>query len=333
MQEAGANLLQLTNDILDLTKVESGMLELEMLDFDVAALIEVCIKLMSVKAAEKDLALHSVIEAYANTWINGDPLRFRQVLLNLLSNAIKFTESGSITVKLSTQPATDNDQALLVEVIDTGIGIAADIQQKLFKVFTQGDVSDTRKYGGSGLGLTISKRLVELWGGNIGLDSTPAVGSRFWFSVGTPITKPATTVLAQDNNDLPSHSKLNVNVLIVDDNVFVQTVLAETLRNAGHQVDLADSGQEAIKAVSEKSYDIIFMDISMPEMTGIEATKAIRLLGGAATSVPIIGITANTLALEGEDYLAAGMNDYLTKPIPLEALLRVINTACSQTAV
>jgi PAS domain S-box-containing protein len=333
MQEAGANLLQLTNDILDLTKVESGMLELEMLDFDVAALIEVCIKLMSVKAAEKDLALHSVIEADANTWINGDPLRFRQVLLNLLSNAIKFTESGSITVKLSTQPATDNDQALLVEVIDTGIGIAADIQQKLFKVFTQGDVSDTRKYGGSGLGLTISKRLVELWGGNIGLDSTPAVGSRFWFSVGTPITKPATTVLAQDNNDLPSHSKLNVNVLIVDDNVFVQTVLAETLRNAGHQVDLADSGQEAIKAVSEKSYDIIFMDISMPEMTGIEATKAIRLLGGAATSVPIIGITANTLALEGEDYLAAGMNDYLTKPIPLEALLRVINTACSQTAV
>ncbi len=323
--EAGVLLLDLINDILDLTKVESGKLELELVAFDTAALVEVCMKLMSIKAAEKGLVLHTVIEPDVNTWINGDPLRFRQVLLNLLSNAIKFTENGSITVKLSTQPATDNDQALLLEVIDTGIGIATDVQPKLFEVFTQADPSDTRKYGGSGLGLAISKRLVELWGGKIGIDSTPAVGTRFWFTVGTE-AKPMPMPMP-----MPT-ANLSANILLVEDSLLNQAVMVAMLRSAGHQVDLADCGTKGIEAASEKDYDIILMDISMPDMSGMEATAIIRQLGGTATTVPIIAITAHALAGYEAMCLAAGMNGYATKPISQKDLLALVTKWCVTTA-
>jgi PAS domain S-box-containing protein len=329
--EAGVQLLHLVNDILDLTKVESGKLELEILTFDAVVLVEDCTKLMAIKAQEKNLEIHTVILGNVNTWIKGDPLRFRQVLLNLLGNAIKFTESGSITVKLSPQSTLDDDCALLLEVIDTGIGIEADVQSKLFEIFTQADPSDTRKYGGSGLGLAISKRLVELWGGHIGLDSTPNVGSRFWFSVGLATLAPAiqsTAALSQENKDLQKHSQFIANVLIVEDSLLNQTVMTTMLRNAGHQVDVADCGARAIEAVSNKNYDIILMDVSMPDMSGMEATAIIRQLGGTATSVPIIGITAHALTGYEAMCLAAGMNGYATKPISQQDLLALVASWC-----
>ena len=268
------------------------------------------------------------LEMPLNTWIKGDPYRFRQLILNLVSNAIKFTERGSVTVKLSKASQTNDACALLVEVIDTGIGIPENLQAGLFEVFVQVDPSDTRKYGGSGLGLAISKRLVRLWGGQIGIDSTPSVGSRFWFTVGAVAEAPEQTLMPTRNQD---NNKVNciARVLLVEDSLINQAVLAAMLRSAGHQVDLADCGTQGIEAASEKVYDIILMDVSMPDMSGMEATAIIRQLGGAAAKVPIIAITAHALAGYEAMCLAAGMNGYTTKPISQKDLLALVDTWCA----
>jgi CheY-like chemotaxis protein len=287
-------------------------------------------QLLAIKAQEKSLALHTIIEPDLNTWIKGDPFRFRQLILNLVSNAIKFTAQGSVTVKLSKASQTDDDCALLVEVIDTGIGIPEDLQAGLFEVFVQVDPSDTRKYGGSGLGLALSKRLVRLWGGQIGIDSTPSVGSRFWFTVGATVVAPEQPLLPtieQDDSNRPN--TFIARVLLVEDSLINQAVLAAMLRSAGHQVDLADCGTQGIEAASEKVYDIILMDVSMPDMSGMEATAIIRQLGGAAAKVPIIAITAHALAGYEAMCLAAGMNGYTTKPISQKDLLALVDTWCA----
>ncbi len=325
---AGNNLLAIINDILDLTKVEAGKLDLEAIPFNVIELTQLCVQLVSVMAQAKELKLITIIDPELTPWISGDPLRFRQVLLNLLSNSIKFTEQGSVTIKLSTYASTDSACVLLVEVIDTGIGIPEDLQAGLFEVFVQVDPSDTRKYGGSGLGLAISKRLVTLWDGQIGIDSTPSVGSRFWFTVGTLAEAPKQPLMPttnQDNNKVTCIAR----VLLVEDSLINQAVLAAMLRSAGHQVDLADCGTQGIEAASEKVYDIILMDVSMPDMSGMEATAIIRQLGGAAAKVPIIAITAH--ALDGYEAmcLAAGMNGYATKPISQKDLLALVDTWCA----
>jgi CheY-like chemotaxis protein/HPt (histidine-containing phosphotransfer) domain-containing protein len=323
---AGNNLLALVNDILDLTKVEAGKLDLEDIPFNAIELTQLCVQLMTITAEAKALKLITVIDTELTPWISCDPLRFRQVLLNLLSNAIKFTEQGSVTVTLSSYVSTDSACALLVQVIDTGIGIPENLQAGLFEVFVQVDPSDTRKYGGSGLGLAISKRLVTLWGGQIGIDSTPYVGSRFWFTVGTlaeASKQPVITTIKQDD----SHKKYNCisRVLLVEDSLINQAVMAAMLRKGGHQVDLADCGAKGIEAASEKVYDIILMDVSMPDMSGMEATAISRQLGGAATSVPIIAITAHALAGYEAMCLAAGMNGYATKPINQKDLLALVD--------
>ena len=324
---AGNNLLAIINDILDLTKVEAGKLDLEAIPFNVIELTQLCVQLVSVMAQAKELKLITIIDPELTPWISGDPLRFRQVLLNLLSNAIKFTEQGSVTVTLSSYASTDSACALLVEVIDTGIGIPENLQAGLFEVFVQVDPSDTRKYGGSGLGLAISKRLVTLWGGQIGIDSTPYVGSRFWFTFGTLAEAPKQPIIPTIMQD-DSHKNYNciARVLLVEDSLINQAVLAAMLRKGGHQVDLADCGTQGIEAASEKVYDIILMDVSMPDMSGMEATAIIRQLGGAAATVPIIAITAHALAGYEAMCLAAGMNGYATKPINQKDLLALVDT-------
>jgi PAS domain S-box-containing protein len=331
--EGGALLLRLINDILDLAKVESGKLDLETLDFDAASFVEVCMQLLAPKAQEKGLELHTIIAPELDTWISGDPYRFRQIILNLVSNAIKFTEKGSVTVKISADSLADTTCLLLVEVIDTGIGIPEDLQSGLFEVFVQADPSDTRKYGGSGLGLAISRRLINLWGGQIGLDSTPYVGSRFWFTVGTLAAKPKQTpMIKAQQEDTNTANTFCAHILLVEDSLINQAVMAAMLRNAGHLVDLADCGTKGIEAASEKNYDIILMDVSMPDMSGMEATAIIRQLGGGAASVPIIAITAHALSGYQEMCLASGMNGYATKPISQKDLLALITTWCNQTA-
>ncbi len=334
--QASNNLLAIVNDILDLTKVESGMLEMEYINFDVIELTQFCVRLMMGSAKDKGLQLGVFIDPDVNSVICGDPLRFKQVLLNLLNNAIKFTEKGSVIVKLSALPASDSEQTygVLVEVIDTGIGIPLERQVGLFEVFVQADLSDTRKYGGSGLGLAITKRLVTLWGGQVGLESTPNVGSRFWFSVGIEAIKfkgsSASTPVTPVVNTTSSTTKtaLVAKILLVDDSGFNQVVLTSMLEAAGHLVDLAVCGADAIKAVTDKVYDLILMDVSMPDMSGMEATTIIRQMG-VADDTPIIAITAHALAGYQEKCLAAGMNHYITKPISQKALLSIVDTWCA----
>ncbi len=334
---AGKNLLELVNDILDLTKIESGMLELEQINFDVIELTQFCVRLMTSGAKEKGLKLGVFIDPEVSSIIRGDPLRFKQVLLNLLNNAIKFTEQGSVIIKLSAQTVDNNaDNCLvLVEVIDTGIGITSELQGNIFEVFVQADLSDTRKYGGTGLGLAITKRLVSLWGGSIGLESTPNDGSRFWFTVGAEATSFGITT-TQDSKDASNEitpaadlkTAFQANILLVDDSVINLAVISSMLTTVGHRVDLAVCGVDAIKAVSDKNYDLILMDVSMPDMSGLEATKIIRQSTGI-NNMPIIAITAHALAGYKEQCLAAGMNGYLTKPISQKDLLSIINTWCA----
>ena len=334
---AGKNLLELVNDILDLTKVESGMLELEQINFDVIELTQFCVRLMTSGAKEKGLKLGVFIDPEVSSIIRGDPLRFKQVLLNLLNNAIKFTEQGSVIIKLSAQTVDNNaDNCLvLVEVIDTGIGITSELQGNIFEVFVQADLSDTRKYGGTGLGLAITKRLVSLWGGCIGLESTPNDGSRFWFTVGAEATAFGITT-THDSKDASKETvpagdlkaSFVANILLVDDSVINLAVISSMLTAVGHRVDLAGCGVDAIRAVSDKNYDLILMDVSMPDMSGLEATKIIRQSTGI-NNMPIIAITAHALVGYKEQCLAAGMNGYLTKPISQKDLLSIINTWCA----
>ena len=324
---AGNNLMALVNDILDLTKVEANILVLEDIPFNVIDLTHLCVQLLTVTTEAKGLKLNTIIDPELTPWISGDPFRFRQVLLNLVSNAIKFTEQGSVTIKLSSTSSIDSACVLLVEVIDTGIGIPKDLQTGLFEVFVQVDPSDTRKYGGSGLGLAICKRLVALWNGDIGLDSTPLIGSRFWFTAGTLAEAPKQTLIPskKQDNSLERFTYI-ARVLLVEDSLLNQAVMATMLRSAGHQVDLADCGAKGIEAASEKDYDIILMDVSMPDMSGMEATAIIRQLGGAAANVPIIAITAHAFAGYKKKCLAAGMNAYATKPINQKDLLALVDT-------
>jgi signal transduction histidine kinase/CheY-like chemotaxis protein len=330
--QSGKNLLAIVNDILDLTKVEAGKLELEQIPFDVIEITQHCVELLRLTAQAKDLSLITVIAPELNVWISGDPLRYQQVLTNLLSNAIKFTNTGSITIKLSAQSSAEDSSALLVEVIDTGLGIPLASQADLFEVFIQVDPSDTRKHGGSGLGLAISKRLVALWEGHIGVESTPNVGSRFWFTVGSEAIAPVLTITsALNKGDEAAHPAFSANILVVDDSPINQLVMAYMLRNAGYHVDLADSGSAGIAAVKKRHYDIILMDVSMPDMSGMEATTIIRQLSGAAAVVPIIAITAHALAGYQALCLAAGMNGYATKPISQKDLLAVVATWCDKT--
>ena len=325
-RDAGVSLLTLINDILDLTKVESGKLELETTVFDSVQMINEVLQLVGIKAREKNLVLTRVIEPGVSPWVSGDSWRLRQVLLNLLTNAIKFTPSGIIVVKLSPRPVEAGDGVLLFEVIDSGIGIAEDIQPRLFELFIQADLSDTRKYGGSGLGLAISRRLVELWGGHMGLDSRPGVGSRFWFSFGGAADAPPISLIPNETaEDTVASAAADTRLLLVEDSPTNQAVLLAMLRSGGYTVDAADNGASAIALARSHHYDLIFMDISMPGMSGMDATRDIRQLGGAAASVPIIALTAHAIKGYREQCIAAGMNDYATKPIGKKDLLALVN--------
>jgi PAS domain S-box-containing protein len=322
--DAGNTLFALINDILDLSKVEAGKLELENHVFDPLKLINEVLQLISIKAEEKKLALHCEIAPQVATIINGDSRRLRQVLLNLLTNAVKFTQVGEIILRLTPSQADPDKGVLLFEIIDTGIGIDEEIQKRLFQHFLQADPSDTRKYGGSGLGLAISRRLVELWGGKIGLESQVGKGCRFWFSFGQAVDNTQVDIAVESKELQQSVSRSISTVLLVEDSPANQAVLSGILRTAHHEVDVVDNGIAAIAAVQAKAYDLIFMDVSMPNMDGMEATRHIRALGGAAANVPIVAMTAHAIKGYQVRCLEAGMSDYATKPISKKHLLKLV---------
>jgi signal transduction histidine kinase/ActR/RegA family two-component response regulator/HPt (histidine-containing phosphotransfer) domain-containing protein len=316
--EASRALVAIVDDILDLSKIEAGRLELEMGSLDPAALAESCVALLTPRAADKGLVIRTEISDDLPQWVLGDAARLRQVLLNLLSNAVKFTANGQVVMSV-----TRNGVQMRFTVTDTGMGIPADRRQHLFMPFTQLDASVTRRFGGTGLGLAITRRLVEAMQGQITVESQPGAGSRFEVTLPLAIAMPPppepgpAAALAA----LPSYRPLSI--LLVED-VFANQMLVRTiLEKAGHKVTVVENGAEAVRSVAqaENVYDLVLMDVQMPIMDGMEATRRIRQAGH---TLPILALTANVLREEREACLEAGMNGHIAKPVTPQALNQAI---------
>ena len=338
-QDSGELLLTIINDILDFSKMEADKLQLEHTDFDLHRLFNHCIELLRIPAQRKALNLNLSMSPDLPRYVNGDPERLRQILLNLINNAIKFTGEGSITVKVASTIGQDDQPILHCAVTDTGIGIAKELQAELFDEFTMADSSHSRRHQGTGLGLAICKRLVALMQGNIGITSESGAGSTFFFHVQLAGATAGAEQIDSAWEDGLLKPAAGTRVLLAEDNAANQLVARTTLEYAGLQVDIAANGEEAVTAVSRRPYDIVLMDISMPKMDGMAATGAIRELPGEVARVPIIALTAHALAGDRERFLAAGMNDYLSKPLSRDQTLHTIARwttradACAPTPV
>jgi signal transduction histidine kinase/FixJ family two-component response regulator len=317
------SLMAIINDILDFSKMEARKLELETVAFPLRDLLRSVDALMAHRVAGK--ALHLGSEGFEDLpeRLVGDPTRLRQILVNLVGNAIKFTDRGHVIVRARARDEREG-VSLRIEVEDTGIGIPEAAQAALFTRFHQADSSTTRKYGGTGLGLAICKQLVDLMGGSIGVESKPGRGSRFWFEI--PLRRDDGSFdRAEAMDSTPSAGlRAGLHALIAEDNRVNQLVIEGILSKTGIRATFVADGREALDAASAGRFDFILMDGHMPEMDGIEATRRIRALPGAAGRVPIIALTANALAGDRETYLEAGMNDYVTKPIHTPDLLAAI---------
>jgi PAS domain S-box-containing protein len=329
-QEAGNSLLLLINDILDLSKMEADQLVLEEADFDLAEILKNAMSLMNLRAHEKSLSLVHNLAPDVPTFLTGDVMRLRQILLNLIGNAIKFTERGEVALRVELEPGESEPGLLRFSVSDTGIGIPPDKLDAIFKSFTQVDSSTSRKYGGTGLGLTISKRLVELMGGRIWVESVPDQGTTFYFTVrlrvrtGTPM--PAREVRTQPAPRVIAGSGREIYVLVADDSIHNRMLLQAYLRSAQYLVDIVENGAEAVERVQAGHYDVVLMDMQMPVMDGYTATRAIRQWEQSHNRgpLPIIALTAYALSGDRNKCLEAGCTDYLAKPIKKEALFAVI---------
>jgi CheY-like chemotaxis protein/HPt (histidine-containing phosphotransfer) domain-containing protein len=310
IRDTGRQLLTLLNDILDVAKLEAGRLDLERIDFSLAAVLEQVRSLLAPQAVERGLGLRVEQAVPASLVLRGDPTRLRQVLVNLIGNGLKFTSRGSVT--LTVRPVEGAPGRLRFEVQDTGIGIPPERQAELFQPFVQADSSTTRLYGGTGLGLMICRSLVTAMGGEIGLESTPGHGSRFWFEL--PLER-GDAVVAAERTGLAAAPIRPLEVLVADDVAANRELLGEILRRHGHAVRFAEDGAVAVALTAEAAPDVVLMDIQMPVLDGIEATRRIRRLPGPAGRVPILALTANVMADDRERYLAAGMDRCLTKPV------------------
>jgi signal transduction histidine kinase/DNA-binding NarL/FixJ family response regulator len=335
VRELTDSLLTIINDILDVSKLEAGRLELEVIDLDIAEVVRQVVDLMGPKAVQKGLAIRSDIDERVRRILRGDPTRIRQILLNLVSNAIKFTETGSIVVKVECKELYRDELVLRIEVIDTGIGIPDEVVGNLFTKFTQADQSVARRFGGTGLGLAISRQLIEAMGGKIGVESRPGLGSRFWLTLRLAIAaapNPASLAAQALAGPPPSggpKSGSGKRVLLAEDILINQIIAIEMLKSAGYTVDVADNGIEAVDAVQHQPYDVVLMDVHMPSMDGLDATRKIRELPAPRGRVPIIALTADAVAGVREQYLAAGMDDFLSKPFNRTELLAIIERWCT----
>nr|WP_282103511.1 ATP-binding protein [Halomonas getboli] len=319
IHESASRLMELINDILDFSKIEAGRLELEHRPLALSELVEGAVSLFRPHAEARGLRLESVIDPALPAHVVGDPGRLRQVLLNLLSNAVKFTDEGEVRVEVS----RDGDDRLRFAVVDTGCGITAEQQARLFEPFRQGDPGTARRFGGSGLGLAISKRLVEALGGEIGIDSEPGQGSRcgFWL----PLVA-ASAPRDEPTSASPSAGPIlrDAHLLVVEDNPVNQQVALAMLTKLGCRASLASSGAEALASVARERFDLVFMDVQMPDMDGLEVTRRIRSRGGWLADMPIVAMTAGGPLGDQARCLAAGMNGYLAKPLLQASLLKVL---------
>jgi signal transduction histidine kinase/DNA-binding response OmpR family regulator len=323
IQGAGTMLLTVVNDALDFSKIEAGRVELAPEPFALETLIDNSVSIVRSSAEMKGLEMRVEIDPCLSPFFLGDETRLRQVLLNLLNNAVKFTAHGLVSLAVKREALEGDRERLRFTVTDTGTGIPVDQQQLLFQPFSQADASITRRFGGTGLGLTISKRLVELMGGEIGFHSQDGAGSSFWFCVTLPRAQaPALLTEAE-----VKASAGGASILLVEDLPMNQELAKAMIGRMGHRIDIAGDGIEALKAVTARHYDLILMDIQMPRMDGITATRRIRALGGPTSEVPIVAMTANVLPEQVREFLAAGMNGHVAKPVRQADLLAAITSA------
>ena len=354
---SGEALLAIINDILDLSKIEAGHMEFEARTFALQPLVESVTSVLGIKAQDKGVAFQVSLTTPAGAEYIGDSLRIRQILFNLVGNAVKFTLQGEVRLNVTPQPG-----GLRFEIRDTGIGIAPEALDKLFNNFAQVDSSTSRKFGGTGLGLVICKKLVQGMGGTIGVHSEPGAGSTFWFELPLPAVPraaapvqgrstaqpPAITTLGELGGASPASSERDAQVagqlpgpvpapadapasapapahfLLVEDHPINQKLAMVMLQRMGYSVDLAQNGALGAAAANERRYALILMDVQMPVMNGFEATRAIRASGGPNATTPIVALTANAMQSDKDACFAAGMNDFLTKPFSRDGLTEII---------
>jgi CheY-like chemotaxis protein len=336
-QSCAYSLLSLLNDILDLSKIEAGMMTLEMLPFDFRVLLADCIKAHQPKATANSVSLSAEVAPGVPQQIGGDPLRIRQIIANLVSNAVKFTEHGSVTVRADGEFVQPGEFMLRITVEDSGTGIPADKLLSIFEKFTQADGSVSRRFGGTGLGLAITRSLVALHGGDIQVQSELGHGSTFAVTLkceaealdGVPQKAKAPEQVAA----LPAGSGSPARILVVEDNHVNQKVVTAVLRKRGFSIELANDGQEALSKLEKSApFDLVLMDVQMPVLDGLEATRLIRK-DARWSHLPIIAMTAHAMNGDKERCLEAGMNGYISKPVHPSLLLSTVDEFLLQKTI
>ncbi len=335
--ESAQGLLTILNDILDISKLEANQVRIEALPVAVRPLVQDVLGLFRARAPEKGITLSFDVAKGVPEHVVTDPTRLRQILVNLVGNAIKFTDSGNVRIEVATgSPAGPGE--LCFRVMDTGIGIPEEVRDKLFQRFMQADSSTTRKFGGTGLGLAICRQLTGLLGGQIGVEPNPCGGSIFWFTIRAPEAKapalPGTaTRIAPKPVHMDAAGSRPLNILVAEDNLINQKIIRAFLAPGRHAIDIAANGAEALTALERKAYDLVLMDVQMPVMDGITATRLIRESNAAWKDIPIIALTANAMAGDRERYLSLGMNGYVSKPVNVNNLFAEIAAVTAHLAL
>ena len=325
VRESSDSLLRVINDILDVSKIEAGRMTLEPVDFALRSQLDRCVKTLAVRANEKGLTLRCDVTPDVPDDVTGDWLRLQQVLINLVGNALKFTEQGRVVVTVDMSERTGSEATLHIAVADTGIGVPPDRQAAIFEAFTQADGSTARSHGGTGLGLTISRSLVEMMGGRLWLESPAGHGATFHFTVRVQVRPHPAAGAAIAEREEKAAAPGSLRILLAEDNRVNRFLAVRLLEKAGHSVQTATNGHAAIAALEQERFDLALMDLQMPEMDGFEATARIRERERATGGrLPIIALTANAMVGDQERCLQAGMDGYVSKPIDIARLLAEI---------